>query len=195
MNYLAHIFLSGPDQQLRLGNFIGDAVKGSSYKRYPAGIARGILMHRAIDHYTDTHQAVRELRAELRPMFGLYSGIVIDIFFDYMLASRFGEFSPVSLRRFTRNFYITMVRNRRWLPARIRGFMWHFILSDRLGRYATVEGVARSLDIMVGVRGLDIQTSVAVDFLRQNDDDLYRRFKLFFSDLQLFCADFSDLSP
>ena len=30
MNYLAHIFLSGSNRKVQLGNFVGDAVKGSS---------------------------------------------------------------------------------------------------------------------------------------------------------------------
>lgn len=37
MNYLAHIFLSGPDRQIRLGNFIGDAVKRQLLQRLSAG--------------------------------------------------------------------------------------------------------------------------------------------------------------
>lgn len=58
MNYLAHIFLSGSNRKVQLGNFVGDAVKGSSYKNYPPDIAKGIQLHRAIDDYTDRHPAV-----------------------------------------------------------------------------------------------------------------------------------------
>ena len=35
MNYLAHIFLSGNDRCIQIGNFIGDGVKGDGYKQYP----------------------------------------------------------------------------------------------------------------------------------------------------------------
>ena len=31
MNYLAHIFLSGNDRCIQIGNFIGDGVKGDGY--------------------------------------------------------------------------------------------------------------------------------------------------------------------
>lgn len=61
MNYLAHIFLSGSNRKVQLGNFVGDAVKGSSYKNYPPDIAKGIQLHRAIDDYTDRHPAVCEV--------------------------------------------------------------------------------------------------------------------------------------
>ena len=74
MNYLAHIFLSGSNRKVQLGNFVGDAVKGSSYKNYPPDIAKGIQLHRAIDDYTDRHPAVCEVVHRLQPEFGRYSG-------------------------------------------------------------------------------------------------------------------------
>lgn len=98
MNYLAHVFLSGPNRKVQLGNFVGDAVKGSSYKNYPPDIAKGIQLHRAIDDYTDRHPAVCEVVHRLQPEFGRYSGVLLDIYFDYLLASRFESFSGVSLR-------------------------------------------------------------------------------------------------
>lgn len=101
MNYLAHIFLSGSNRKVQLGNFVGDAVKGSSYKNYPPDIAKGIQLHRAIDDYTDHHPAVCEVVHRLQPEFGRYSGVLLDIYFDYLLASRFESFSGVSLRRFS----------------------------------------------------------------------------------------------
>lgn len=101
MNYLAHIFLSGSNRKVQLGNFVGDAVKGSSYKNYPPDIAKGIQLHRAIDDYTDRHPAVCEVVHRLQPEFGRYSGVLLDIYFDYLLASRFESFSGVSLRRYT----------------------------------------------------------------------------------------------
>lgn len=104
MNYLAHIFLSGPNRKVQLGNFVGDAVKGSSYKNYPSDIAKGIQLHRAIDDYTDHHPAVCEVVHRLQPEFGRYSGVLLDIYFDYLLASRFESFSGGSLRKYTRNF-------------------------------------------------------------------------------------------
>ena len=130
MNYLAHIFLSGSNRKVQLGNFVGDAVKGSSYKNYPPDIAKGIQLHRAIDDYTDHHPAVCEVVHRLQPEFGRYSGVLLDIYFDYLLASRFESFSGVSLRRYTRTFYLSLLINYRYLPVRFKRFIWHFILTD-----------------------------------------------------------------
>ena len=60
MNYLAHTFLSGDSDQVRIGNFIGDYVKGSDFNFYPEGIKKGIILHRHIDYFTDNHPVVQE---------------------------------------------------------------------------------------------------------------------------------------
>ena len=60
MNYLAHIYLSGKNRQIQIGNFVGDAVKGKAYNSYPDFFRKGILLHRLIDSFADTHPAVKE---------------------------------------------------------------------------------------------------------------------------------------
>lgn len=187
MNYLAHIFLSGPDPQLQLGNFIGDAVKGNAYQNYPSAIADGIRLHRAIDTFTDRHPAIREAVQSLRPSFGRYSAVLLDIYFDFLLASRFDRFSDIPLKRFTRRFYGTMIRKRRYLPDRIRRFMWHFIGTDRLGRYGTKKGIRESLEIMTGVGRIKISPVTAIEYLDKHESELWAVFEPFFGELQVFC--------
>lgn len=190
MNYLAHILLSGDDRLIQTGNFIADAVKGNAYLNYPERVADGILLHRAIDRHTDVHPRVREAVRWLRPYFGRYSAVLLDVFFDYILASRFGDYSPVPLRRFARRFYFTMIRNRRLLPPRIRRFMWHFISTDRLSRYATPEGIRRSVEIMARVHRMDVSPEEAVAFLVANEDRLREVFNDVFTGLRALSADF-----
>lgn len=188
MNYLAHIFLSGSDCRVQLGNFMGDAVKGGAYREYPQAVADGILLHRAIDTYTDNHPAIKAAIQTLRPHFGRYSAVLLDVYFDYLLASRFGEFSDVPLRRFAWRFYRTMILNRRRMPARIRRFMWHFIGTDRLCRYATPEGIRESLGIMAAYGRIRISPDDAADYLVANEDGLRAIFMPFFGELQGFCT-------
>lgn len=188
MNYLAHIFLSGSDGKLQLGNFIGDAVKGSAYNSYPQAIADGVLLHRAIDAYTDSQPAVREAVKALKPHFGRYSGALLDIFFDHLLAARFDEFSDIPLRKFARRFYLTMIRNRRWLPDRIKRFMWHFIGTNRLCKYAKKEGIRESLDIMVRVNRIKISVDDAIAFMGENEEWLFETLKPLMAGLQELCG-------
>lgn len=187
MNYLAHIFLSGADREAQLGNFFADAVKGSSYTNYPQAIANGILLHRAIDSYTDTHPAVRETIQSLRPHFGRYSGALLDIYFDYLLASHFDEYSDIPLKCYARGFYLTLIRNRRFLPDRFKRFMWHFILTNRLCKYATTQGVRDSLEIMVRVHRITLSVPEAIAYLEAHEEELLSVFRLFFPELQTYC--------
>lgn len=184
MNYLAHIFLSGEDGRVQVGNFISDAVKGRSYELYPDAIRSGILLHRAIDRFTDDHALVRETVQSLKPYFGRYSAVVLDIFFDHLLASRFREFSDVPLGRFTKRFYLSLIANRRHLPYRIKRFMWHFVVTDRLSRYAEKKGIRKSLEIMVAYKHIRISPRQAVEYLEEHEDRLWKVFSTFFVELQ-----------
>ena len=83
MNFLAHIYLSGEDTPLMIGNFIGDFVKGNEYKNFPADIQNGVLLHREIDSYTDSHEIVLESKKRLREKYRHYSGVITDIFYDH----------------------------------------------------------------------------------------------------------------
>ena len=187
MNYLAHIFLSGSDRRVQIGNFIGDAVKGEAYRAYPPGFREGILLHRKIDDFADRHPLVKEAVGLGRPLFGRYSAVVTDIFFDYFLAQDFREYAGTSLSRFAWGFYGVMVRNYFRLPDRIRGFLWHFILTNRLSRYASLEGIRQSLEIMVTYRNLQVSPEEAVAYLEQHREEWHALFREFFPQVQEMC--------
>ena len=80
MNYLAHIYLSGTHTELRFGNFIVDAVPGKEYDICTKGIQDGILLHRAIDTFTDQHTIFRKHGKLLFPDFGHYSRVIVICF-------------------------------------------------------------------------------------------------------------------
>ena len=92
MNYLAHVYLSGADPDLSIGNFIADQVKGKSYATYPYAIQRGILLHRKIDDFTDRHPLFKKNVRLLFPTFRHYSRVIVDMFFDHFLATQWGEY-------------------------------------------------------------------------------------------------------
>ena len=85
MNYLAHLYIGHEDEDLMIGNFIADFVKGSKYKEYPSEISRGILMHRQIDFVTDRNKEYREVKKLFVESHGRYSGIIADMAYDYVL--------------------------------------------------------------------------------------------------------------
>jgi len=180
MNYLAHIYLSEGKRQLQVGNFIGDFVKGRKHEEYPKEIQMGILLHREIDKFTDCHPLFLETTELLRPTFGRYSGIIADMYFDYLLASDFKRYNKSrSLTLFAANFYLSAIIYYKWLPDRVKGFIFHFIWTNRLKQYSTYEGLEYSLRIMSHYKSSAINPELSISFLKDNEEVLRSRFNLF----------------
>jgi acyl carrier protein phosphodiesterase len=92
MNFLAHLHLSGNNPNIMLGNFMGDFVKGKSYRQqYEPEIIKGIELHRSIDEFTDSHPVVTESKNRLRPTYRHYSGVIVDVFYDHFLAANWNQ--------------------------------------------------------------------------------------------------------
>ena len=106
MNYLAHAYLSFGHPQILLGNMISDFVKGKKQFDYAPLVQKGIKLHRAIDSFTDTHPATKEMKKIFTPVYRLYAGAFGDIVYDYFLANDKKEFeTDESLQQFSQNTY------------------------------------------------------------------------------------------
>lgn len=148
MNFLAHLLLSYPDPKEMTGNFMGDFVKGKAYLKYPDSIKRGILLHRAIDHFTDENHIVKELVKTLRPIYKRYAAVVSDIVLDHVLAKNFTALTNKDLQVFAEYCYKVLSDNKAYLPVRVAFIVDKIKASQRLQLYATKEGLRNSLDIM-----------------------------------------------
>lgn len=186
MNFLGHIYLSDNNHQLMVGNFIADYVKGKKYLDYPEGIQKGILLHRAIDTFTDQNENFLQLKNHLKPVYGLYAGVVADLFIDHFLADNWLDFHPVELKAFTKGVYKTFRENYDFLPPRIQGFFSNLVERDRLHSYSTIGGVEEALMIMALRTSLPDKSKEAITILRNNYDDLKRVAIQFLEEVQLF---------
>lgn len=187
MNYLAHILLSNNKSQIQVGNFIGDFVKGKKLNHFPKQIAKGIILHRKIDEFTDSHPIVRETVAFMRPTFGRYSAIILDMYFDFLLANNFKLYSPKkSLRFFSFQFYYNILLNYRHLPKKVKNFIFHFIFTSRLQKYKTYHGLKQSLEIMEKYKSSAINPALSISFLKQNRSELEKNFHQFMPEIIQF---------
>lgn len=173
MNFLAHLYLSGESGDVKTGNFIGDFVKGREYMDYPDGIRDGILMHRHLDRFNDTHPAFKEIRKMLRPICHLYSGIVADLFTDHFLASGWNFYSGQPLSEFAESVYDLLLKNFSLLPRRVQQFMPVMIRHKRLESYATLEGIEDSLEIMRKHTSLQSDTMQIINLLQNQEQRQY----------------------
>jgi acyl carrier protein phosphodiesterase len=186
MNFLAHIYLSGDDEDLILGNFIADSIKGRKYLRYPPGVQKGILLHREIDSYTDSHPLVKRSTAKLHKNYSHYSGVIVDIFYDHFLASRWEDYSSVPLENFVSNFYKLLQQRFDLLPAPIQNFLPYMVSENWLLSYASIDGIARIL-YQMNIRTKNIvQMDKAVNDLKEYYHDFSNDFQEFFPQLQKF---------
>ncbi|WP_448211025.1 acyl carrier protein phosphodiesterase [Colwellia sp. MEBiC06753] len=105
MNYLAHLYLSPENPAIRVGNLMGDFVKGNQINLLPPEIVQGVYLHRAIDKFTDHHPEVLQLKTLLSNKRRRFSGIITDIVFDHLLAKNWLEYHPDALACFAQDCY------------------------------------------------------------------------------------------
>lgn len=182
MNYLAHIYLSGEDDALKIGNFIADAIHGKKYQQYPPAIQRGILLHRAIDSFTDAHPVVRQSTAKLHKNYGHYSGVIVDIFYDHFLARNWAEYSPVPLVVYAADFYNLLQQNEPLLPEATKRMLPYLVANDWLSSYATKEGISKVLEGMNRRTQNRSRMNEAVTELIQYYTTFETEFTLFFNE-------------
>lgn len=146
MNFLGHLFLSGQNDQVTVGNFMADAVKGRDLSRYAEGLQRGIRLHRAIDSFTDSHPVQHQGRERAHAFAGRYASVVMDLFYDHILAAHWNEFHLEPLPAFAQRMYRMLERNLEVMPDRTRRMVPYMIQGDWLTSYATMEGIGWALD-------------------------------------------------
>lgn len=145
MNYLAHLFLAGDSAESLIGNLAGDFVKGPLGERFPPAIADGIRNHRAIDAFTDAHPSVAAFRRVLIPEHGHYARVIADVFFDYFLATRFGDYSPEPLEAFLARAFATMDEKTHLMPERLAAVYPRMRDGSWFLSYRTLDGIHASL--------------------------------------------------
>jgi len=143
MNFLAHLFLSGKEEDVIIGNFVADAVKGNLLERFPEGMERGIRLHREIDHYTDQHPVFRASKSRLSPKYRMYAGVIVDIYYDHFLAKYWDEYSDENLQQLVAKTYFLLVRRFHQLPPRSRRMLPFMITQNWLVGYRDLNQLQR----------------------------------------------------
>lgn len=189
MNFLAHAYLSFDQDEILIGNFIGDFVKGKMVETYPKGIRQGIWLHREIDTFTDTHPLVKASQSYLRPTFGHYSTVITDIFFDYFLGKFWDRYSKKPLEVFCEETYQTISSYKDNLPEQFREMFFWMKSQNWLLNYSTIEGVQKSLTGLSKRARFDSKMELATAFLLEREDEFELIFFAFFKELETFARE------
>ena len=185
MNFLAHIYLSGTNERIQIGNFMGDGIRGKDYKHYHTDIQLGVLLHRSIDSFTDFHPIFRQSKHRLVPKFNHFSGIIIDMFYDHFLAKEWEMYHHENLAVFTQRFYQNLEDHKDELNIKTRDLLPYLVKQNWLERYAHLTDLQQILKQMDQRFPLKSNMNEAVEDLYANYEDFQREFHLFFKDLMV----------
>ncbi|MFW2375161.1 acyl carrier protein phosphodiesterase [Cellulophaga baltica] len=183
MNFLAHIYLSFDDNEITLGNFIADSIRGNKYKHLPERVQKGIKLHRFIDTFTDAHPTVRKSTKRLHENYSHYSGVIVDIFYDHFLAKNWSTYSDVPLELFVDNFYDLLEDNYEILPDTTKHMMPYMIADNWIFNYSKLEGIGRVLNGMNRRTKNKSKMNFAILDLEQHYDEFEKEFTSFFEEL------------
>ena len=184
MNYLAHVYLSGNNTDIAIGNFIADSVKGNNYTNYPYQWQKGILLHRFIDSYTDSHKIFKQHSKLFFDSHRHYSRVLIDMFYDHLLAKNWSKYNNISLEEFSSKFYENLILNKDRLPIKISSSINYLISEDWFKLYSTIEGLKRILVKMERRTKFTSEFSSSIDKFVSLLSLIEPQFFLFFKDIK-----------
>ena len=187
MNYLAHIYLSGTNDLLKIGNFMADSIKGHDYEKFDSEIKKGILLHRHIDSFTDMHPIYRQSKHRLHEKYGHYSGVIMDILYDHFLAKNWSKYSNEKLEDYANDFYQLLQDNYDILTERIKGMMPYMIARNWFVSYASIAGLEMILFQMDYKTKHRANMQEAIVELQDFYTEFESEFFLFFEELIISC--------
>lgn len=183
MNFLAHLYLARHSDDAMLGAMYGDFVGTAGLERYNAEVQREIRLHRLIDSYTDRHPAVLAARCHFPDGRRRYAGILLDVYFDHLLARDWARWHGGDLDRFTRHFYELLLAQPE-LPERLQRIAPGFVRHDWLGSYRDRDMVDHAVTrIATRLSRNGDKLVQCLPILREHEDDVARRFEEFFPEL------------
>jgi len=186
MNFLAHIYLSFGDKQITLGNFFADHLRGNKFRHFPEKIQKGILLHREIDTFTDSHPIAKQSSKRLHKNYSHYSRVLVDIFYDHYLAKNWSDYSSTPLEQYVEDFYDLLEDNYAVLPLATQRMMPYMITDNWLLSYANLKGISKVLHGMNRRTKNKSKMNFAVLDLEQHYHAFEDEFVLFFEELITF---------
>lgn len=183
MNFLAHIYLSGGNDLMKIGNFMADGIHGKNFDTFPIEIQKGIVLHRFIDTFTDAHPIFRKSTKRLHANYHHYSGIIVDIFYDHFLAKNWSHYSDEKLEDYSERFYQSLRDNYDDLTPKTQIMMPYLIEYNWLLSYQTIEGIESVLSKMDTRMKSDSNMRFSVTELRLFYSEFESEFSTFFEEL------------
>ncbi|MFT6054033.1 MAG: acyl carrier protein phosphodiesterase [Roseivirga sp.] len=173
-----------------IGNFLGDFIKGNQYLNYDPEIGKGVILHREIDRYTDSHLTVGESKKRLSEKYRHYSGVIVDMFYDHFLAKNFNEFHSSDLKSFSEGHFKTLLAFKPNMPHKAQYMLPHMVENNWLMGYGEMQGMHQALTGLSQRTKFDSKMDEAVEDLVEHYALFESEFRDFFPDIQAHISDF-----
>ena len=183
MNFLAHLYLSGDNEDIITGNFIADHVKGNRINKFGNGIRKGIRLHRDIDHFTDSHPQFILSKNRLAPTYRKYAGVIVDMYYDHFLSAFWRDYSDEPIEKFTRRMYRILLRRFLILPPKTKRILPFMAKDNWLVGYGNPEGLGRALAGMAYRTPFNSGMENAINDLQDNYALFKQEFEAFFPEI------------
>ncbi|HEX9830315.1 MAG TPA: ACP phosphodiesterase [Thermodesulfobacteriota bacterium] len=194
MNYLAHLFLAEDSADSILGNFLGDFVKGPLEDGYRSEIIKGIITHRKVDSFTDSHERVLSSKKLISQGRRRFAGIIVDMSFDHFLARNWNDYSSLNLNVFIKKAYDLLERYKNILPQKLQSVIPRIIGEDWLGSYRNIDGIGAALNKISRRFKRENNLAGAVEELVSNYEVLEENFRVFFPELIVYVEDYRKIT-
>lgn len=189
MNFLAHLFLSCEQEELLVGNFLADLIKNRALETYSTGIQEGVSLHRKIDQFTDQHPMVIQGVRRLHPYHHKYAAVIVDVFYDYLLAKNWLMYTKEDFITFTKRVYAILEKYKSAMPPKIQIRLSNMIDGDWLIGYSQYEGLAFTFDRMQFRLSKPEYLHGVIENLQTYESAFDEEFKVFFPEVIAFVND------
>jgi acyl carrier protein phosphodiesterase len=194
LNYLAHFYLSNENENLILGNLIADSMNGRldspQYEHFNPEIIEGIKLHREIDYFTDNHPVVKQSIHRLQPKYHKYSGVIIDMYYDHLLARNWNKFSNEPLELYSHRVYEIFEENKAIIPIKMNRMVHSMSSRDWLSNYRFEENLNWAFAGLAKRAKFESNMENALEDLMENYGEYLEEFLAFFPEIIDHCKRF-----
>lgn len=186
MNHFAHLFLARPTVESRVGNLLGDFAQGLNVETLAAPVKAGLINHRKVDAYTDSHPDVLTCKRLFSPQRRRFAGVALDVLFDHYLLRHWDTFASIPAQDFIASVYRDLEAGRHLMPPRMATTTARMIDNDWFNAYTELENIGYALDRIAGRIRFRNDFEGIIEEIRAYDLVLEEHFLNFFPSLLTF---------
>ena len=186
MNHFAHLFLARPTVESRIGNLLGDFAQGLDVNGLSAPVKAGLINHRKVDAYTDSHPDVLACKRLFSPQRRRFAGVALDVLFDHYLLRHWSTFASTPQQEFIASVYRDLEAGRHLMPPRMATTTAHMIDNDWFNAYNELDNIGYALDRIAGRIRFRNDFAGIIEEIKTWDPVLEGHFLSFFPNLLAF---------